>query len=178
MLESRLGDFFGVPFDLPRVNETRAPSAAARPILAEELDEPTLAALRARSRLDAVLWGEVVAGPCSPATPELAGERALLRCLFHYADAGVTRVSGSAAEVAREQAVSRLPVVEAERDLALAQVAAAEAERKQALANAEAAAAERERVAERVAAMQGSLSWRVTAPLRALSRGIRSVLHL
>jgi hypothetical protein len=150
ILESRLGDFLGAPFDLPRVNETSAQSEVARPILAEEFDELTLAALSARSRLDAVLWREVVARQCLLATPELVAERAMLHCLFHYVDAGVTRLSGSAAEVAREQAVSRLPAIEAER----------------------------ERAAERIAAMRGSLSWRVTAPLRALSRGVRSVFHV
>ncbi|HZF77468.1 MAG TPA: hypothetical protein VE033_16700 [Acetobacteraceae bacterium] len=83
-LDRRVGDFLGSAFSRPRVNETPSLKPEHRPVLAHEMNVPTLEALFQRTRLDAALWSEVVRAAMPRQNPLMLGEQAFLGNLFRY----------------------------------------------------------------------------------------------
>lgn len=88
-LDRRLGQFLGLPFMRERINETVHIAPEIRPDFAIELSEPAFEALRERTRLDAVIWEEVLHATMPERNPRVVSECTLLSVLFRYVGADV-----------------------------------------------------------------------------------------
>ena len=92
-LDERLSEFLGLPFKRERINETVQIRPELRPDFSSELSEHAFAALRARTRLDAVLWAEVLQSVTPGRDPRTVGEQVLLAVLLRYVGSGVAKIS-------------------------------------------------------------------------------------
>jgi len=83
-LVENVGDWLGVPFALQRVNETRRAPEAFSVDLLSELTPECHGLLRARSRIDLVLWTEVVKGRGRGQRPAKVQEKTWRDMLGHH----------------------------------------------------------------------------------------------
>ena len=95
-LATRLGKFLGSEITIPRENITPSLPFELRPLLANELGVSTMDALHARTRLDAVLWSEIMTPLCPDYPSQAIGDSALIRGLLNYIQSSV---AGDAAPV-------------------------------------------------------------------------------
>jgi len=92
-LHTRLGQFLGIEIKMSRANETIIIDPDIKPILDEELNDSTLSAIYDRSRLDAVLWDDVVGNTLNGASSKIVTERIFLNTLLRYIAKGVVSSS-------------------------------------------------------------------------------------
>lgn len=186
-LAARLGTFIGADVAIDRRNDTQVSTAAPVPALADELDPATLALLGKRSRLDAVLWRSVVRKfNLVPAAEPLAevgllhqslryvGSGAAYASRAHraaYEHAALQRAESDRAAAAVAASLRKAREEAAQQAVALAMAHQETAQRSAALAMAH---AETARVTAGLRAMEGSTSWRLTAPLRSVVHRLRT----
>jgi hypothetical protein len=88
-LDARIGGFLRREFRRPKTNETPALPPERRPVLAREFTAPATDALGARTRLDQVLWRDVVRRAMPGRDPAAVGDHAFLNGLFRYVEGAV-----------------------------------------------------------------------------------------
>jgi hypothetical protein len=93
-LHTRLGQFLGVEIEMSRANETIIMDSDITPLLAEELSDSALYMLYERSRLDAVLWGDVIGSFAGNYSSKVVTERIFLNTLLRYISKGVVSPGG------------------------------------------------------------------------------------
>lgn len=168
-LATRLAKFIGADIVIDHENATQKSPSAPIPVLGEELDSSTLALLGSRSRLDAVLWKRVVHTLGLGNSAESLAEASLLNQCVRYVGTGAAYASqwhrAQAIRAARLQADATAALMEARADI-LRGASAIEAVR-----------AENDRISADLLAVQGSSSWRLTAPLRASKRLLQTLFR-
>lgn len=93
-LDRKISDFLKKPYDLPRTNVTLSADDSKQTDISKEMDPTTLEAIYSRSRLDRVLWDDVVRK--LSLDPASLAESAFLQTIFRHIRQGINHYGKAA----------------------------------------------------------------------------------